>query len=139
MDIARLSIHGWKKLKLYIGHGQSGDFFRYKTTFLRKSLEKGFRSLPDKSDQLITGDCELVYLNAPHSPFGDERYIWGSGDFERDRIYGLEQSIQLVVSVLDESGPFIGIVGFSTGAMVAAIITSLLERPDRCAEFNVKV
>jgi hypothetical protein len=66
-------------------------------------------------------------------------WAWGYGNIDEDRIQGLEKSIQNIFQYMDKYGPFIGVMGFSTGACIAAIITSLLEkRKSLCnIEFNV--
>jgi hypothetical protein len=66
-------------------------------------------------------------------------WAWGYGNIDEDRIQGLEKSIQNIFQYMDKNGPFIGVMGFSTGATIAAIITSLLEkRKSLCnIEFNV--
>jgi hypothetical protein len=60
---------------------------------------------------------------------------WGFGDFEHGLIKGLDISILKILDILDLYGPFSGVMGFSTGAAVAAIIASILERPERIQMF----
>lgn len=55
-------------------------------------------------------------------------WAWGYGEPQQDRIRGLETTIDYIFRYLDEHGPFIGIMGFSTGATIATIIASLLEK-----------
>jgi predicted esterase len=64
---------------------------------------------------------------------------WGHGDPEQDQINGLENSLQFISKILEENGPFIGIVGFSTGAAVAALISSLLEKKESASGFRSSV
>jgi len=47
---------------------------------------------------------------------------------------GLEEGLAVVAGVLREQGPFDGVIGFSQGAALAAMVASLLE-PDRKAAF----
>ncbi|KAJ5936127.1 hypothetical protein N7454_005425 [Penicillium verhagenii] len=67
----------------------------------------------------------------PDTPLGegnDSMRAWGYGDFSAGRILGLEKTIQYISDLLQTRGPFTGIMGFSTGACVTAIIASLLEK-----------
>lgn len=75
---------------------------------------------------------EFEFLSGilPAYPDDDEKEnyrVWGYGDPNQDRIRGFDYSIQHIISKMEECGPFSGIVGFSSGGTMAAIITSLLE------------
>lgn len=54
-------------------------------------------------------------------------WAWGHGDPGTDQISGFHETIEHLLGVLQEYGPFIGIMGFSTGATIAAALTSILE------------
>ena len=69
----------------------------------------------------------------------DDKRAWGDGDPETGHIKGLEESIQHVSEILERHGPFIGIIGFSSGAAVAAIVKSLLEKKGPICNFNLTV
>ncbi|KAJ6125941.1 hypothetical protein N7471_010434 [Penicillium samsonianum] len=57
----------------------------------------------------------------------------GYGDPSDGEIEKIYLSIEHVLDTRDRDGPFVVIVGFSSGAAMAAIITSLLEkRPNIC-------
>lgn len=76
---------------------------------------------------------EFQYLSGilPADPDRDEandRWVWGYGDPSEGQINGIELSIEHILKTLDQDGPFAGIVGFSSGAAMAAIITSILEK-----------
>lgn len=62
----------------------------------------------------------------------DEKFnyqrVWGYGEPKHDEIRGLQRSIEHILDTLEQNGPFIGIVGFSSGAAMTAIIASLLEK-----------
>jgi hypothetical protein len=86
----------------------------------------------ERERKCYPGGFELFYPNGPLHASEDsdaDNWIWGNGDFQYDLIKGIDESIIKVLGILEKHGPFVGIIGFSTGAAVAAIITSLLERP----------
>jgi hypothetical protein len=111
-----------------VGHGQSGENFYYKTKHVVAPLQE--LSLQAE----VPCNVELFYPDGPWpAPGGEELDVraWGFGDFEHGLIKGLDISVLKIVGILDRHGPFSGIMGFSTGAAVAAIIASILERPER--------
>ncbi|CAG8902028.1 unnamed protein product [Penicillium egyptiacum] len=67
----------------------------------------------------------------------DDTRAWGHGDPETEHIQGLEESVQYVSDILERHGPFTGIMGFSTGAALASIVTSLLEKRRSICNFNM--
>ena len=78
-------------------------------------------------------DFEFHYLSGVLSAYPDEsdlkdQRVWGYGEPENDKINGLEKSIEHILDALDQDGPFIGIVGFSSGAAMTAIVASILEK-----------
>jgi hypothetical protein len=114
-----------------------GGFFYYKSKPLVAALLK---MAVDRDPDRCSPGIDVFYPNAPHCA-GDgpeaDVWRWGQGDFHSDKIKGIEQSISKVMNILEAHGPFDGIVGFSTGATMAAIITSLLEdiqRMPACVE-----
>lgn len=120
------------------GHGQSGRFFYHKTTRLVEALHE---IALDRDAKRCSERIELFYVNGPLSagqgPESDV-WTWGQGDFEAERrIWGLDASINKIMDILAKHGPFDGIIGFSTGATIAAIITSLLEG-NRKARLDIK-
>ena len=78
---------------------------------------------------------EFQYLSGILPAFPDrtddhERWVWGYGDPDDGEIKKLALSVKHILKTLDRDGPFVGIIGFSSGAAMAAIITSLLEKGD---------
>lgn len=69
----------------------------------------------------------------------DTSRSWGYGDYKTDLVTSLEKSIEHIMDILNDQGPFIGVIGFSAGASVAAIIASLLEQPKRASLFKIEV
>lgn len=120
-----------RQLRLLALHGyrQSERRFRQRTGALRKALR---------------GRAELVALDAPHLVPGTEdeasddppRGWWFSrpGTFEAseaaDQPAGLEESLEAVARALEERGPFDGLLGFSQGAALAAMVCALRARGD---------
>ncbi|XP_014808473.1 PREDICTED: ovarian cancer-associated gene 2 protein [Calidris pugnax] len=116
-----LSLHGYR---------QSERRFRQRTGALRKALR---------------GRAELVAVNAPHVVPGGEgdddgddppRGWWFSGPrtFDAGEVAaapaGLEESLSAVAAALAEHGPFDGLLGFSQGAALAAMVCALRARGD---------
>jgi thioesterase domain-containing protein len=57
-----------------------------------------------------------------------DAWAWGVGDFRQpEEIQGLAQSVTYMLEYMQEHGPFVGAIGFSCGATLAAILSSLLE------------
>ena len=91
---------------------------------------------------------QLFYITAPHrlrpadipgfdAQNGDdapEAYGWFRKDDTSLRYAGLLDGLSLIATTLKEEGPFTGVIGFSQGAAVAAMVASLLE-PGRSAAF----
>ncbi|OQD78053.1 hypothetical protein PENANT_c093G03996 [Penicillium antarcticum] len=94
------------KILMLHGHGQSADIFKPKTRYFLSGV------LPAYPDDNVTRDQK----------------VWGYGEPDNDEINGLERSIQHILDTLEQDGPFSGIVGFSSGAAMTAIVTSMLEK-----------
>lgn len=105
------------------GHGQSADIFQPKTRYLQQI----FHGLSDE----VKFEFEFLSGILPAYPDDGDREdqkVWGYGDPSQDQIRGFEYSIEHIIDRMVKKGPFSGIVGFSSGGTMAAIITSLLER-----------
>ena len=57
-----------------------------------------------------------------------DAWAWGRGHYATDEIEGFTESLQYLLRFLQTEGPFVGIVGFSSGATTASILVSLAER-----------
>ncbi|KAJ6117940.1 hypothetical protein N7523_005691, partial [Penicillium sp. IBT 18751x] len=104
-------------------HGQSADIIKPKTRYVREV----FCTLPEDVE------FEFEYLSGilPAYPDAEEpqdQRVWGYGEPETDKIKGLDKSIQHILDALDQRGPFSGMIGFSSGAAMTAIVTSMLEK-----------
>ncbi|ROL54227.1 Esterase OVCA2 [Anabarilius grahami] len=135
------------------GYRQNGNSFREKTGALRKLLKK---------------QVELVYISAPHqvpaiqnetnqepeksarSGEEDQRGWWFSdvqarsfnAKQECESSLGLEESVEAVKTAVKDLGPFDGILGFSQGAALVAMLCALQEQklqPDFNFRFAILV
>lgn len=119
-----------RKLRILALHGyaQNALFFNGKTGALRKGLK---------------AVAELHYLEAPHAAGGSffeidadtgrgsPRGWWNTDDERRPAVsasyVGLSESLALVDATIASEGPFDGVLGFSQGATLAALLC--LTRP----------
>lgn len=120
-------------LILNLGHGQSIEVFKPKTRY----VQQAFRNFSDAMEfefEFLSG----TFPAYPDNMDKDHQRVWGYGEPD-DKIRGLETSIGCILDTLNQKGPFIGIVGFSSGAAMAAIITSILEKTERGDSYSWKV
>ncbi|KAL4927154.1 alpha/beta hydrolase [Aspergillus undulatus] len=105
------------------GHAESSQKFTHKTRALREHITSFL------STTYPNRPVEYTFLDAPHDtePCTPDLRTWGLGDFQVDKIRGLEESVKYILDKMAPSGPFDGIIGFSTGACMAVILGSLLE------------
>ncbi|XP_028839617.1 esterase OVCA2 isoform X1 [Denticeps clupeoides] len=135
------------------GYRQNGSTFREKTGALRKLLKKR---------------VELVFVSAPHrlppppgntaeesgtgaGPGDEDPRGWWFSDTEArsfdagqecEESLGLEESVDTVKGAVKEFGPFDGILGFSQGAALVAMLCFLQEQklePEFCFRFAILV
>ncbi|XP_051903021.1 esterase OVCA2 [Hippocampus zosterae] len=128
------------------GYRQSGASFREKTGALRK---------------LLKTDVHLVYVDAPH--LLAQESVGGAGDGDResrgwwfsdpaartfsaqqpcDRSAGLDESVAALRRAVRDDGPFDGVLGFSQGAALVAMLCALQEsraEPDFGFRFAILV
>ena len=116
------------------GYTQNGSLFHAKTRALLKHLQKLF-PLHDITPSYPTGPLRLDPADIPgYQPSSTpdeapEAYgWWRRDDAAKPPLYtGIEDGLNTVAKVLKEEGPFDGVIGFSQGAAMAAIVASLLE------------
>jgi hypothetical protein len=106
-----------------LGHGQSADIFKPKTRYVREAFCTLSKDI----------EFEFQFLSGVLPAYPDDNVIrdqkvWGYGEPGNDEINGLERSIHHILDTLEQDGPFSGIVGFSSGAAMTAIVTSMLEK-----------
>lgn len=139
------------KILMLHGYTQSSTLFRAKSAALAKFIKKSFPSyavsicyptaphrlrmpdLPGYESQSLEKESGL---DAP----GEEEieaFAWFRRRDESDppEYLGLEDGLGALAKVLSEEGPFDGVIGFSQGAAMAAMIASLLE-PNRADSFT---
>lgn len=108
-----------------LGHDQSEQIFKPKARY----IEAAFHSFAQENEVVF----EFKYLSGilparPDQTDGPEKWVWGYGDPSDGEITNIELSTKHILATLDHKGPFVGIVGFSSGAAMAAIIASHLEK-----------
>ncbi|CAH1399083.1 unnamed protein product [Nezara viridula] len=135
-----------EKLKVLCLHGcrQDGKIFNQKTGSMRRMLKN---------------ICEFTYVTAPHSikPLSNElnntinddydyRTWWYTG---ADKTYlsklpsdideGFDDSLEFLKQFIKDNGPFDGLLGFSQGGALAALICFLIKRKEFEADFKFVV
>lgn len=129
------------------GLGESAGTIEAKTRFLNRLLQTAFPRYPnDGFNASYPGGVELVYTTAPNplrpatktssqneifDPDGEyspDAWTWGSGNFSTDIVPEYKCSVHHVLELMKKEGPFVGVLGFSVGACMAATVVSLAER-----------
>ncbi|KAI9927954.1 hypothetical protein ASPWEDRAFT_563966 [Aspergillus wentii DTO 134E9] len=124
------------KLLMLHGYTQSGALFHAKSRALIKHITKAF-PLHEVAAIYPTGPIHLNPADIPGyepSPNNDmdeavEAYGWWrrSNTADPPLYLGLEDGLDAVAKVLRDEGPFDGVIGFSQGAALAAMVAGLLE------------
>ncbi|KAL2831194.1 serine hydrolase FSH [Aspergillus cavernicola] len=138
------------KLLMLHGYTQSGPLFHAKSRALIKHITKAF-PLHEISAIYPTGPLRLNPTDIPgYTPQEGsavtseedaiESYGWyrRSNTAEPPLYVGLDDGLDAIAKVLREEGPFDGVIGFSQGAAMAAMVVSLLDskRQDAFAHFS---
>lgn len=123
------------------GYTQSGTLFHAKTRALQKHLEK---HLPSVSFSFPSGPLHLSPADIPgfdpstSTPTSETDYCawWRKiDDSDPPEYQHLDTGLTAVAKTIREEGPFTGVIGFSQGAALAAMVSSLLE-PGRAETFG---
>ena len=130
------------------GYTRSGPIFYAKTRALQKHLQKSFRhravTLSYPSGPIALNPADIPDFEPPYDAAstpdvdqGPEFFAWWrrSDTAEPPDYVGIENGLATVARVLSEEGPFDGVVGFSQGAALAAMLASLLD-PNRRSAFE---
>jgi predicted esterase len=129
------------KLLMLHGFTQSGPLFRAKTRALEKNLQKAFPA--GITLHYPTAPIHLAHADIPFANTFDgaeeqtDAWAWWrrKGLGEPYHYEGLEIGFAHIAKVLQEEGPFDGVIGFSQGGACAAMVASLLE-PGRRQAFE---
>lgn len=130
------------KILMLHGYTQNGPLFHAKTRALEKHLQKAF---PGVSLTYPTGPLRLKPSDVPgfdptstEDPDSIEAYGWWrrSNTSDPPEYVDLDRGLGTVASVLESEGPFDGVIGFSQGASLAAMVASLLEGESRKQAFE---
>lgn len=127
------------------GYTQSGDLFHAKSRALVKHIQKAF-PLHEVSAIYPTGPLRLKPSDIPGyepSEGNDtadediEAFGWWrrSNTADPPLYQGIEDGLATVAKTLAEEGPFDGVIGFSQGAAIAAMVAALLD-PGRKESFD---
>ncbi|KAJ5455050.1 hypothetical protein N7475_010171 [Penicillium sp. IBT 31633x] len=132
------------KLLMLHGYTQSGSLFHAKSRALTKHIQKAF-PLHEVSAIYPTGPLRLRPADIPgYEPSSEstpddeiESYgWWRRSNTANPPLYtGIEEGFAAVARTLKEEGPFDGVIGFSQGAALAAMVAALLE-PGRKESFK---
>ncbi|KAI5921821.1 hypothetical protein F4810DRAFT_677043 [Camillea tinctor] len=137
---------GKREVKILMLHGytQSGGLFSSKTKALSKLLVKALSPL--------NLHPTLIYPTAPHrlrpsdipgyqppadasaATSGDDasdHWAWFRKDEATGRYAGFEEGMRALARCIEGSGPVDGVLGFSQGGAVAALVAAALEVPHR--------
>uniref|UniRef100_A0A8C9QA04 Esterase OVCA2 n=1 Tax=Spermophilus dauricus TaxID=99837 RepID=A0A8C9QA04_SPEDA len=107
-----------------------------------RQSERGFREKTGALRKALRGRAERVCLSGPHPgscPPEEQPRGWWFSEEEADVFSaleeptvcrGLEESLETVAQALSKLGPFDGLLGFSQGAALAALVCALGQAGD---------
>lgn len=131
------------KLLMLHGYTQSGTLFHAKSRALVKHIQKAF-PLHEVDAVYPTAPLRLKSSDIPGyepSDKAEEEETEAYGWWRRSNVadpplyQGMDDGLAAVAKVIAEQGPFDGVIGFSQGATMAAMVASLLE-PGRKEAFE---
>lgn len=122
------------------GYTQTGALFHTKTRAVQKALTKAL-GIPASNLHFPTGPHRLTASELPGAPPPDadisaadsadavttEYAAWWRRDDATSEYLGLDDTWAFLSEYLDTHGPFVGVVGFSQGAAMAAMLLAALE------------
>lgn len=132
------------KILMLHGYTQSGSLFNAKSRALTKHIQKAFplhevsAIYPTAPIRLLPSDIPGYEPSSESNPDNEiESYgWWRRSNTATPPLYtGLDEGFAAVARTLKEEGPFDGVIGFSQGAALAAMVAALLE-PGRKASFK---
>lgn len=127
-----LAVFSMRILMLH-GYAQSGELYRRKTTGLVHRIRQVH---PNATFLWPNGPIELKTTDIPawdpkrytvQSEDGPELRAWFQHRYVLDPPSGLSASLSFIANILQDEGPFDGVIAFSQGTVIAGMIASLLE------------
>ncbi|KFY65515.1 hypothetical protein V496_02531 [Pseudogymnoascus sp. VKM F-4515 (FW-2607)] len=134
------------KVLMIHGYGQSGPLLDIKTSRLQHALQEAFTNHTRTCEVRFcfpTAPCRILVPSLrelEESPTGGQlesldMWTWcmdyssgGNKFFDENRtISDLDDALDSIAEIIRQHGPFDGVIGFSSGACIAALIASLLE------------
>lgn len=107
------------------GYTQSASLFAKKSSGLRKKLVKAGHELVFIDGPLKIEISELPFEPSPDMEGADMRGWWNVNEASKD-YSNVEPALETVKQAVETQGPFDGILGFSQGAGLTAILTKAL-------------
>ncbi|KAM4699426.1 esterase OVCA2 [Discoglossus pictus] len=129
------------------GYWQNEKSFREKTGALRKILKK-HAEIVYISAPLVVPEPDACTNNGESNSVQDEARGWWFSDTQNNSFdameetkscSGLEESLDTVAKAFSELGPFNGILGFSQGAALAAMLCALKQKGDIRFQFDFAI
>ena len=124
------------------GYTQSGQLFHAKTRALEKHLQKAFPGsiLSYPTGPLRLKPSDVTGFDPSNASDNDDVEVHGwwrrSNTADPPEYLGMETGFSEVAKTLTTEGPFDGVAGFSQGAALAAMVSSLLEGQRRKDAFR---
>jgi len=119
------------KILMLHGYAQSSDTFQRKTRRLEERLRTTFPNTeftwPEGALRLRVDDIPGHDTQPQHSGLSPDLRAWFHLRYVQDPPHGLFESLDLIAGVLEREGPFDGIVAFSQGTVLAAMVASMLQ------------
>jgi len=125
-----------KRVLVLHGYSQSANMFAKKLMALRSQcpqVEMVFIDAPHILQPVdLPAPSALGYFNGLDSqPQSEPQRGWWKTQNVQNIASGLDVTLVLLRDVLKEQGRFDGVLGFSQGAVLAALLAGLLEKPER--------
>jgi D-Tyr-tRNAtyr deacylase/predicted esterase len=111
------------------GYGQDGDAFRAKSGSCRKDSKKLAEFEFVTSPQHIEPGAGPGAGHPDHADDGsDPGRFWWDFNSEANQMRGFDETVAFLAQVFEERGPFDGVLAFSQGAGLLAILMAMLQR-----------
>jgi predicted esterase len=109
------------------GYVQNGNMFAKKTSAIRKALDKmGFETVyltgPVKIE---VSDLSFEVNNEGGREIDNMRSWWPNSESNPEHLT-IDMALDEIIANIDQEGPFVGVLGFSQGAALAAILCQII-------------